>query len=436
METFNKKQKSTFIKYLDANNLYGWAMSQKLPTGGFKWLCDKEIASWKKHPCILEVDLEYPGELHDLHNSYPLAPERLMINKVEKLVPNLSNKTKYVIHHETLKLYESLGLKITKIHRGILFKEANWLGPYITLNTNLQTKATNNFEKDFFKLMNNSVFGKTMENIRNRQDIQLVTNENQAAKLINRRNYKKRTIFSEDLVAIHMVKTELVFNKPIYVGMSILDLSKNLMYDFHYNYIKNKYGNKSKLMFTDTDSLLYQIETDDFYKDITKDINAKFDTSAYPKNHDGIKNFVNKKVIGMMKDETAGNEIVEFVGLRAKLYAYKIDNIEVKRCKGVKRSVVKSEITFEDYKNCLDTGKKQLRKMNVIRSHKHHIYTETVNKIALSRDDDKRIIQPESIHTLAIGFKNHTVSGGSSVYSGTTCNSSRTKLRLGDPLDK
>ena len=189
--------------------------------------------------------------------------------------------------------------------------------------------------------------------------------------------------------------------------MSILDLSKSLMYDFHYNYIKPKYGNKANLLFTDTDSLMYEIETKDFYKDIEKDVEAKFDTSNYPEDHSGVKQRVNKKVIGMMKDETAGEEITEFVGLRAKLYAYKMDNDKTgKRCKGVKKSVVKKEISFDDYKNCLFEGQQTLRKMNVIRSHKHQIYTETVNKVALSRDDDKRNVQSDNVHTLAYGYKN------------------------------
>lgn len=196
-----------------------------------------------------------------------------------------------------------------------------------------------------------------------------------------------------------MGKTELVFNKPIYVGMSILDLSKNLMYDFHYNYIKPKYGNKARLLFTDTDSLMYEIDTDDFYQDIENDIKTKFDTSNYPEDHNGIKQRVNKKVIGIMKNETAGQEITEFVGLRAKLYAYKIDDKNVgKRCKGVKKSVVKSSITFDDYKNCLFEGQSTMRKMNAIRSHKHQIYTETINKLTLSRDDDRNI-HADNIHT-------------------------------------
>ncbi|XP_020912011.1 uncharacterized protein LOC110249773 [Exaiptasia diaphana] len=333
MKEYDPDLPTKYITYLDANNLYGWAMSKPLPTHGFRWMTDQEITGWKNHPRILEVDLEYPLHLHDLHNDYPLAPESVKVDKVEKLIPNLNNKTKYVVHHETLKLYESLGLKVTKIHRGITFEESDWLKPYIDLNTNLRAKATNDFEKDFFKLMNNSVFGKTMENIRNRVDIRLVTNETQAKKLISKPNYQHRTIFCENLAAIHMKKTKLVFDKPVYLGMSILDLSKTLMYGFHYNYIKPKYGEKAKLLFTDTDSLAYEIETEDFYKDISKDIQAKFDTSNFPKDHpSGIEVGVNKKVIGKFKDEAGGQQLTEFVGLRAKLYSYKMDEDEENEC--------------------------------------------------------------------------------------------------------
>ena len=157
---------SEISKYIDANNLYGWAMSKPLPTHGFKWMKDSELEKWEKYSCILEVDLEYPKNLHDLHNDYPLAPEQIEVNKVDKLIPNLGYKEKYIIHYENFKQYLSLGLKLVKIHRGIKFEESPWLKKYIDLNTNLRTKAKNEFEKDFFKLMNNSVFGKTMENIR------------------------------------------------------------------------------------------------------------------------------------------------------------------------------------------------------------------------------------------------------------------------------
>ena len=334
-------------------------------------------------PCILEVDLDYPKPLHDMHSDYPLAPERMNINKVEKLLPNLNNKKNYVIHYENLKQYEELGLKITKIHRGIKFEERAWLKEYIDLNTNLRTKAKNDFEKNFFKLMNNSVFGKTMENIENRVDVRLVTTTKQALKLSMKTNFDRRTIFDENLIAVHLKRTKLYYNKPIYLGMRILDLSKTLMYDFHYNYIKEKYGHRAKLLMTDTDSLIYEIKTDDFYKDIAQDVESKFDTSEFDKNHPAINEFgfkvgVNKKVIGMFKDETGGKQIEEFVGLRSKLYSYKLHEKEHKRCKGVKKSEVAKTITHEDYKNCLMTKNEQLRTINVIRSRRHELYTEQI----------------------------------------------------------
>ena len=404
-DKFNSNEPSKYIQYLDANNLYGWAMSKPLPTHGFKWMKDSELNVWEKTPCILEVDLEYPKELHYLHNDFPLAPEQIEVNKTKKLIPNLWNKKNYVIHYENLKQCLKLGLKISNIHRGIKFKESQWLKKYIALNTDLKTNARNEFEKDFFKLMNNSVFGKTMENIRNRVNIKLVTDKKKAEKLAAKPNFKHCNIFNENLIAIHMKKTFLTFDKPVYLGISILDLSKTLMFDFHYNYIKKKYGDKAKLLFTDTDSLMYEIRTEDFYEDIKGDVKDRFDTSDYPSNHpSGIPTGCNKKVLGMFKDEAGGKIIDEFVGLRAKLYSYKmLEGEESKKCKGVKKLVVKNSITHDDYKNCLFTGTEQLRKMNVIRSHKHDIYTEEVNKVALSSIDDKRHILEGQTTTLALG---------------------------------
>ena len=339
------------------------------------------------------------------------------VNKIEKRIPNLNNKTNYIIHHEPLKLYEKLGLRITKIHRGIKFVESNWLEPYIMKNTNLRMQGKNNFEKDFFKLMNNLVFGKTMKNIRNRVDIHLVTNEKQTSKFISKPNYQHRTIFCDNLAAIHMKKTHLVFTTPLYLGMCILDLSKTLMHEFHYNYIKPKYGEKAKLLFTDTDYLMYEIETDDFYKDISPDVRDKFDTSNYPKDHgirlrngtfrpSGIETGANKKVIGMF-----GLIISEFVGLRAKLYSFKIlktaaEIFEEKKCKGTKKAVVKKHITFDDYKRCLFNNVNQMRSMNVLRSRNHEIFAETVNKVALSYNDDKKIICKDGIHTYSYRYNN------------------------------
>ena len=223
-------------------------MSQPLPGSDFKWMKEKDLDNWEEFSCILEVDLEYPKEFHNLQNDYPLAPERISVNRVKKLIPNLSDKKKYILHCKNLKQYLDLGLILTKIHRGISFKEDSWMKPYIELNTKLRTTASSEFEKDFFKVMNNSVFGKTMESIRNRVDIRLKTDSKSAEKLAAKPNCERTTIFNENLVAVHMKKTELVFKKPVYLGMSILNLSKTLMYDFHYNYIMKKYGSTAKLL--------------------------------------------------------------------------------------------------------------------------------------------------------------------------------------------
>ena len=306
MKDFDPDEPATFIQYLDANNLYGWAMSQSLPTHGFKWMKEPTIekvmkiledmndsmnntkkntkkTTEHKKGYIFEVDLEYPKDLWKSHNDYPVAPEKMTVNGVEKLICHFKPRKNYVVHSRNLRQYLEMGLKITAVHRGIMFRQSSWMEPYIRKNTELRKTAANSFEKDFFKLMNNSVFGKTIENIRKRQNITLVDNRAKAVKLTSRPNFDKATIFDRNLIAVHMKKTEVFFNKPVYVGQAILDLSKILMFDFHYNYIQKKYGhNHAKLLFTDTDSLMYEINTDDFYKDIKKDIKKKFDTSDYP----------------------------------------------------------------------------------------------------------------------------------------------------------
>ena len=271
--------------------------------------------------------------------------------------------------------------------------------PYIRKNTDLRKEAKNAFEKDFFKLMNNSVFGKTIENIRKWQNVILVDDRKLANKLSSKPNFDRATIFDENLVAFHMKKTEVYLNKPIYVGQAILDLSKTLMFDFHYNYIRKKYGNKAELLFTATDSLMFLIQTDDFYHDIRKDITKKFDTPDYYENHhSGIKTGVNKKVIGKFKDEVGGNQITHFVGLRPKLYTFKVEtkykkdekdgkvkeiNVfqkDKRKAKGVKKNVIKKSLSFEDYKKCLFTEDKIMKEMNIIRSQNHDTYSLTVNK--------------------------------------------------------
>ena len=430
MKNYDEKAPTKYIMYLDANNLYGWAMSQYLPTGNFKWLSQNQIEKTNlgkytensKKGLILEVDLEYPQELHDLHNDYPLGPEKIKVAKdmlsdyckkiadkfnissglVHKLIPTLNDKEKYILHYRNLQSYLCLGLKLKKIHRVLQFDQSPWLKQYIDFNTQKRTHAKNSFEKDFFKLMNNSVFGKTMENIRKRVDVRLVTSKEKLLKLASKPTYVSSKIFNENLVAVHKIKETLTMNRPAYIGMCILNLSKTLMYDFHYNYIKHKYGNKAKLLFTDTDSLTYEIETNDAYNDFFKD-KSKFDNSDYPENSPYF-NKINKNIIGKFKDEAAGVPVVEFIGLRSKMYSYLKDNdVCGKTAKGIKKYIITKNIKHEDYKEVLFNNKQMHHTIKTIRSNNHQLGSFELNKISLSCFDDKRFIHQNGITSYAYG---------------------------------
>ena len=379
MKEYDKKAPSKYIMYLDANNLYGWAMSQYLPTGGFRWMTEKQINNINlakyndnsKKGVILEVDLEYPKELHDLHNDYPLAAEKVKVTKdmlssycqkiadkynistglVRKLIPTLRKKEKYVTHYRNLQLYTDLGLKVTKVHRVLEFNQSPWL------------KLT---------------------------------------KLTSKPTYVSSKIFNENLVAVHKIKESITLNRPAYVGMCILNLSKTLMYDFHYNYIKKKYGNKARLLFTDTDSLTYEIETEDVYQDFWND-KDKFDNSDYSESSPYFDK-TNKKVIGKFKDEAAGVPICEFVGLRSEMYSYMKDNKKGgKTAKGIKKNIIKNNIKHENYKQTLFENKQMHHTMKTIRSQNHQIGSYEINKVSLSCFDDKRYILEDGISSYAYG---------------------------------
>ena len=413
MKNFDPELKSSFIVYLDANNLYGWAMSKPLPVGGFEWMSEKELENWEEFVeeegvgCILEVDLEYPAELHDFHNDFPLAPEKMILGKVEKLTQNLRDKEKMVLHGKNLQLYLSLGMKLKLIRRGLKFQEKDFMKNYIDKNTFLRSQAKNDFEKALFKLMNNSVFGKTMENVRNRVSIELVKDAERAAKLVNKPNFEELKIFDEFLIAVKMRKTKVWMNKPVYVGMSILDLSKTLMFSFQYEYVKKKWE-KAEVLYSDTDSLVLKIETDDFFADISGDVAEWFDTNDYAKNHPAVLEGLpivkeNKKKIGLMKDECGGKIVTEWVALRPKLYSFLTENGEKQKAKGLKKSMKNKSLRHENFLKCLRTGESQTRKQCLFRSRDHHIFTENMVKVALSANDDKRIVLENGIDTLSLG---------------------------------
>ena len=256
---------------------------------------------------ILEVDVKYPKRLHELHSD---------LFKCKKLVCNLFNKKKFVAHINSLK---------QALNHGLKFNQEAWLKPYIDMNTELRKAAKNDFEKDLFKLMNNSVFGKTMKNIRKRRDIKLVTTDKKRSKLVSEPNDHTINLISKDLSIIEMKKTKVKMNKPIHLGLSILEISKILMYEFWYDYMKPKYCNKVKLRYMDTDSFIMNIKTNNFYEDIASDVENRFDTSNYEVNRP-LPTGKNKKVIGLMKDELGGKVITEFVTLRPKTYLFLSDD--------------------------------------------------------------------------------------------------------------
>ena len=308
-----------------------------------------------------------------------------------------------------LKQCLSLGMKLTKIPRVHQFKQQAWLKPYIELNTKLRAATKTDFEKDFFKLMNNSVFGKTMEDVRKRVNIQLITEPAVFKKHSAKVTYKRSEVFVNDeekqeyFVGLEAKRTSVKLDKPIYTGFTVFELSKLHMYDFHYNHIMKKYGpEKAKLLFTDTDSLTYHIKTDDLYQDTKQDLHL-YDNRNYPQDHP-LYSTTNKKVIGKLKDETGSLPISEFVGLRSKMYSIKLDNGKEKKTgKGIKKSVLKKEMRHQDFKDCLFLRQDYEHTMVNFRSQHHQLFTIKQSKRSLSPFDDKRYILEDGCTTTAHG---------------------------------
>ncbi|XP_050518969.1 uncharacterized protein LOC126893070 [Diabrotica virgifera virgifera] len=389
MSNYDPAQPSKYLMYFDVNNLYGWAMGEPLPYGGFEWMDAKDIDVMSvpdDSPVgyMLQVDLDYPRQLHDLHSDFPFAAEhrKALGSNHTKLMTTLYNKKEYI--------------------------QSAWLRPYIELNTRLRAAATNDFGRNLYKLANNSVFGKTMENIRKHRIVKLVRSWNGrygAKNLISSARFHSRKIFNENLVAIELIKSDLVFNKPLYIGMTVLDISKLCMYQFHYDYMLPKLGaDKCNLMYMDTDSFIYELYCHDAYEEVIKQDLSKFDTSDYAV--DNIYNIprVNKKVLGVMKDENKGEIMTKFVGLRSKMYTFKVQSGRItKKAKGTKYNIVKNVIKFDDYVNCLNDFKEQTATQHSIRSYSHNVYSIEQTKIALSPYDDKRYLIPNSFRTLPLG---------------------------------
>ena len=427
---YDPTEPHSYIALLDANNLYGHSLASHLPTGNFSFLSPEE---WSKidfstvpddssRGYFVEADIRYPEHLHDRHNSYPLAPEKLLIRPemlsdysksfdrkgpiMEKLVPNLYDKVRYMTHYRNLKLYLELGMEITKIHRVIAFDQSAWMKKYIDLNTELRKKAKTDFEKNFYKLLINSVFGKTLENVRCYRKSKLICNPSSAKKLLCKQNLSGYKMINSDLVLFDTFSEKVLLNKPIYIGFTVLDISKILMYDFHYKVMLPKYGDNLKFLFTDTDSLCYKIITDDLPKDLMDLKDDYLDTSNYPTNHP-LFSTKNARVYGYFKNEIAnGDEPIEFVGLKSKNYSLLVSrkNSNTKMtAKGIKRGYVKKNLRHEQYLNTIREKTITRAKFLSINSINHVIKTVINDKICLSAYDDKRYIADDGISTLSYG---------------------------------
>ena len=406
LKNYDKNKESSFLMYVNANNLYGWAMSRKLPVESFKWVdnlmmfTEDFIKGYDEESDIgylLLVDIEYPKTLCTLHSDLPFSPDRMKASKVKKLVCNVTDKENYSIYIFALKQALNHGLKIIRVDSVISFRQEAWLKPYIDLNTELRKNTKNEFEKDFYKLKINSIHGKSVRTDRNHRDIRLVTTEAKINKLASETNLISTKYISKDLLIIEMKKTEVKLNKSIYLGQAVLDISKTLMLEFWYDYLKPMYGDKIRLCYTDTDSFIMHIKTEDFYKDISTDIDRWFDTFNFDKNDNRpLKIGKNKKVLGKFKDEIGRKIMTKFCGLRAKTYTFLIDDytnddyekkkITNEKAKGTKKCVIKKEILFNNFVDSLFKNEVLLRSQHRFRSDHHKVYTEEVNKIALSSE--------------------------------------------------
>ncbi|KAE9523763.1 hypothetical protein AGLY_015823 [Aphis glycines] len=325
-----------------SNNLYSWAMSQHMPYGGFKWVEPKleglnDLNDTSPIGRIYEVDITYLKELHDKYNDLPFLP------------PNSWQ-------------HFTNGLIVEKVHRVLQFNQSPWLAPYIALNTEMRKKAANDFEKDFFKLLNNAVFGKTMESMRKRIKIELVSSDRRLQKLINQSTFKHCFV--------------------------VLEISKYLMYDYHYNVMQKHYDDKIELMYTDTNSLVYYIQTDDFYNDLLNNLNLlnRMDTANLPRDHPCYID-ERKKIPGLFSDETDGQD-------KEKIKA-----------KGIRGHVVRNHVTIQDHKRYLfgDTSLEVTTSKVSIRSFKHKLKTIKSNKLTYNSFHDNRVILEDKVHTLAHG---------------------------------
>ncbi|XP_067673083.1 uncharacterized protein [Haliotis asinina] len=450
MEQSDPEKDTSTLLYFDVNSLYATVMLQPLPIGNYQFIPSTEFSKidWYNVDTqgdtgyILEVDLMYPPHLHKSHAAFPMAPTHDDISFGEfsekhkellahflkkdmdklptkssgrKLFCTLKDRTNYVVHFKTLQLYLKHGIVLQQIHRVLKFTQGPWLKPYVQLNLRNRKNAKDDCDKDRYKLMNNCVFGRFCMNKRKHKTVQLVTQQAKLQKLCAKSNFKNFKIYSEDVVAVEMEKVSVLLDQPITVGFTILDLAKYEIYSFYYDIMQNQYGHEHlDLLMTDTDSLFMQVHAPphepllDPYVFMKRNLEL-FDTSNYaPEDPKGLYSEHNRKVTGKMKDEAGGNIILEFCGLKSKMYSFLMQNdkelMEKKTAKGIKKSVIKKFLRHEMFRDCLFDGKPVSCSFNLIRSHNNTLYTEHHTKVALTAIDNKRFILEDGIYSVPYGY--------------------------------
>ena len=422
------------LLYLDVANLYGIAMSSLIPCHTFRWLDEREYnkIDWLmlgqqeyKEGYFIECDLAYPKKLHDSHADFPLCPEHKLIsyadlspysrecynlfNKGEKytsykLCTTLEDKKRYVIHCQALSVYLKCGMHLTKVHRVLGFQARRILLPFIRQVSKLRAQSKTPFEKMFYKAIANSSFGKSIEDVSRHLSVKIIIHGAKFDKYIRSPLYQSHVILEPSMVAIFLKKKNIYLRKPIAIGISILDLAKSHLYDCYYNYIFPRLGGAKNvsLILTDTDSVILDIRNITLRQVYTQ-LSALMDFSNHPETHP-FYNTSRKAVPGYFKNETGGNALLEIVALKSKCYIYSVEGSEREQpvCKGIAK-MARSRLTLNMYKKCLQS-KNQIE-MNVvnIRSNRHVLTTQSVQKVALSSSDDKRYYLPCGIHSLPYG---------------------------------
>ena len=423
------------LVYLDANNLYGKAMTFPLPLRDFRWMKRKEIDEMKDKwselihdrdgdGYILEVTLKYPEKLHLSHNSYPLAPEHVTIDesmlspyakeslrkttgktkhRSDKLTATFQTRERYLVHGLNLKLYLEQGLELVEIHRGIKFHQEAFVKPYIELCSKKRAEAVTKSMKDLYKLLCNSLYGKFIENIMRRMECIFNRSEKEALVRNSSPLFQGFQILGEELSVSYLKKSEVKMKQSWAIGFSILELSKYVMQSSFYEHVKPKLEDVSVLM-SDTDSWVLHAKQDSSDKLIETLGESFMDCSNYDESH-RLFSTHNKAVVGKFKNEVPKTSIKRFVGIRAKSYAFDTASGEddTRKCKGIKKSKVR-KLHFEDYQNCLSSVGSLEVQQNQLRSYNHENRLITCKKQAFSSFDDKRYLLC-GVHSVPYGSR-------------------------------